>query len=206
MVNFKEWVRELEKYSDEGVFSQRDKTQKTDVSKLLGLDKPLKKFSQGSFATLYHHPTDKGKLIKITSHKDDVLNTVTAQKIKSPNIVKVFPWPNGEIIKKLPTINSLSIIVEKIEGSSMVYMGDFDILTLGGNFELATDWLNSGGNKKQKLILDKYGKNTLEEQDKLASLFDALFKIEKFYKIDLADFQDNILDNGSRYVIIDLGF
>jgi hypothetical protein len=205
MVNFKEWVKE--KYDNEDIFSQKEKTQKTDVSKLLGFDKPLKMFSHGTFATLYQHPKDKSKLIKITAHKDDVLNTVMAQKLGSPNVVKVFNWPDKQAIKKLPTLNSLAIIVEKIIGTSISYENnDFYNLSMGGNFELASDWLNSGGDKKQQLILNKYSKNTNMEQDKLSSLFAALFQIEKLYKIDLADFQDNILDAGDRYIIVDLGF
>ena len=33
-----------------------------------------------------------------------------------------------------------------------------------------------------------------------------LDKLEKYYRIELSDFQDNILDSGDRYVVVDMGF
>ncbi len=205
---FKDWMFREAKYDDEKMFSQRDKTQKSDVSSLLGFNKPLIKFSQGSFATLYQHPTDKNLLIKITSHKEDIKNIIKSQKIDSPNIVKAFPWDRkGTLIKDLPELNSLAIIVEKIIGTSMVYTtGDFFDLSLNGEFELAADWLDSTLQKKQKEILDQYSKNNIEEHYKLSSLFRALSKLERFYRIELSDFQDNILEAKDRYVIVDMGF
>lgn len=203
---FKKWLKIIEA-TEEELFSQRDKTQKSNISKLLGFGKPLTKFAQGSIATLYEHPINKKRLIKVTSHKEDILNIVKAQKLSSPNVVKTFPWKNGEMIKKLPSVNSLAIIVEKILGSSMIYStGDFFDLSLFGRFELAADWLDSTLHKNQKIVLNNYRKNTPEEHVKLSSLFRTLHNLEKYYGIELSDFQDNILDNGNDYIIIDMGF
>lgn len=202
---FKEWL--LLDSSYEGLFLQRDKTQKSNIGSLLGFGKNLEKFSQGSIATLYKHPFDKNLLIKVTSHKEDAMNLAKAQRLKSRNVVQVFPWKSGELALPVPSLNSWALIVEKIVGRSMEYTtGDFYDLSLNGEFELASDWLNSTVHKNQKVILDRYSKNDIEEHVKLADLFKTLHDLEKFYRIELSDFQDNILDAGDRYVIVDMGF
>jgi hypothetical protein len=201
---FKEWLL-LNSYDT--LFLQRDKTQKSNIGKILGFGKNLVKFSQGSIATLYQHPESPNLLIKVTSHKEDISNIITAQKLKSPNVVRAVPWNSKEMVKNLPSLNSQAIIVEKVMGNPMVYTtSDFFDLSLNGQFELAADWLNSTVHKVQAKILDRYNKNNIEEHTKLASLFLTLSKLEKFYNIELSDFQDNILDSGDRYVIIDMGF
>lgn len=204
---FKQWLTYNESFASERIFNQRDITQKSNIGELLGFEKPLVKYSQGSIATLYEHPTNKKLLIKVTAHESDILNIIKAQRLKSPNVVKVFSWKNKGLIKELPSLNSLAIIVEKILGDSMVYTtSHFFDLSLNGNFELAADWLDSTVHKLQKAILDHYNKNNTEEHLKLSSLFRTLHELEKFYHIELSDFQDNILDAGDRYVIVDMGF
>jgi hypothetical protein len=207
---FKDWLNLSEAKTDyDAMFSQRDKTQKSDVSSLLGFKKPLVKFSQGSLATLYQHPTNKNLLIKITSHKEDVNNIVKAQRVDSPNVVKTFPWDKeGTLIKSLPSLNSLAIIVEKVNGTPMVYTNnDFLGLGLNGSFEKAADWLLGTILKEQEAILNRYNKNDVEEHYKLISLFKTLSKLTgREYRIELSDFDQNILDTGDRYVIVDMGF
>ncbi len=194
-MNFSKW---LENYADEKIFYQKEKTQKSDVSKILGFKKPLKKVAEGSYATLYQHPTDKNKLIKITSHDEDVKNALKSQKSNSNN---------GEKIKKIPELNSYAMIVEKIQGNPIIYTtSEIYDLSLSGKFELAADWLDYEPRKIQSAILEKYNNNNDKENGKLAELFRSLQQIKNFYKIDLVDFQDNIIDEGNRYVIVDLGF
>ena len=77
---------------------------------------------------------------------------------------------------------------------------------MNGQFELAADWLDSTLHKKQKLILDNYNKNNFEEHRKLSDLFKTLFKLEKFYRIELSDFEDNIIDSKNDYIVVDMGF
>jgi len=209
-MNFKEWIIKEELEDDsEKAFSQKHQTQKANVAKLLGFKKPLVKVNEGSFATLYQHPENSNILIKITSHKEDVQNIIRAQKIKSSNVVKIYPWPDKTSFKTVATKpnESLAILVEKIIGKPMDYSTNhFYMLALGGQFQKAKDWLNSGGNKKQQDILNLYKKNTDEEHNKLAEMFESLFQLERFHGISLTDYQDNILDTGDRYVIVDMGY
>lgn len=199
MFLFKEWL-------EDEAFSQKEKTQKSNISKILGFKKELIKFGEGTFATIYQHPSEPNKLIKVTSHKEDVLNLAKAQNIKSENIVKLFPWQNRQLIKKVPQLNSYAIIVEKIVGRPMVYTtSEFYEISLG-NFEKAKDWLRAGGNKKQNLVLSKNNKNTDDEKEKLAELFNTLSTIKNYYRIDLVDFQDNILETDKKYILIDMGY
>jgi hypothetical protein len=200
---FKNWLKLFE----QNMFLLRDKTQKLDLGKILGFKKPLVKFSQGSIATIYEHPNTKDLLIKVTSHKDDIKNIITAQKLKSDNVVKVFSWQTGELVKQIPQINSYAIIVEKILGNSMSYTtNEFFELSLDGRFELAADWLDGNLHKRQIAVLEHNQKNNLKEHSKLNSLFRVLNKLESLYRIELSDFQDNIIDSGDRYVIVDMGF
>lgn len=203
-LNFKEYLENLDY---EKAFGQRDITQQSNVGKLLGFPKNLQLKKQGSFASLYQHPKYKDRLIKITSHKEDVYNLVKAQNLKSRNVVKVFDWDNKQKIKELPNLNSLAIIVENVTGYPMVYTtGDFYELSLGGRFNLASDWILQGGNEKQKSIMEKYDRNDDSEHNKLFELFRTLYQLRKFYKIDLSDVEDNILDSNDRYVMVDMGF
>ena len=82
---------------------------------------------------------------------------------------------------------------------------DFYELSLGGRFELAADWMAHGGNEKQRPVLEKYGLDDDREHDKLAQLFRTLGELEK-YRIEMSDVQDNIIDDGMRYVVVDMGF
>ena len=209
---FKDWLNLSEAKTDyDAMFLQRDETQKqvSNFSNTLGFKKPLVKFSQGSLATLYQHPTNKNLLIKITSHKEDINNIVKAQRVDSPNVVKAFPWDKeGTLIKSLPSLNSLAIIVEKVNGTPMVYTNnDFLVLGLNGSFEKAADWLLGTMLKEQEAILNQYNKNNVDEHYKLISLFKTLSKLSgREYRVELSDFDQNILDTGDRYVIVDMGF
>ncbi len=206
-MEFKDWLNEnkLDQPWD-APFLQKEKTQKSNVSKILGFSKPLKKVAEGSFATLYQHPKSSNKLIKITSHEEDVDNVVKAQRLNSKNIVKVFDWVKGKKIKKVPELNSSAIIVEKLTGNSMKYRSDhFLELALTGDFDKAADWLDYEPTEKQAKVLDMYNMNTPEEHEKLSELFRTINELDK-YGIDLMDFEDNIIDNGTHYVIVDLGF
>ena len=196
---FKDWLNLSEAKTDyDAMFLQRDETQKqvSNFSNTLGFKKPLVKFSQGSLATLYQHPTNKNLLIKITSHKEDVNNIVKAQRVNSPNVVKAFPWDKeGTLIKSLPSLNSLAIIVEKVNGTPMVYTNnDFLALGLNGSFEKAADWLLGTMLKEQEAILNQYNKNNVDEHYKLISLFKTLSKLSgREYRVELSDFDQNIL-------------
>ena len=219
MLPFKIWLSLTEKNSEyDKIFDQRDKTKNSNVGKLLGFNTKLNIYSYGSFAVLYDHPTQKDKLIKVTSHESDIKNIVKSQGLNSPNIVKAFPWIDGKMIKQLPTLNSLAIIIEKIIGSSMSYRSsEFYDLSLYGKFDLAAylidgnlpEYLQKKYGKEIKIqnqTLIYHDKNNPKEYAKLTDLFNTLSTISSSYRINLSDFEDNIMDTGDRYVIIDMGF
>lgn len=189
----------------ENIFTARERIDKANIGKLLGYNKPLKKIATGTFSNIFLHPTDQSKLIKVTSHKSDVQNTIRAQRLNSNNIVKLHSWEDGQTAKPLPTIKAWALQVEKIDGPPLKYPTDH-FLRLGymGSFEKAADWLKAGGSESQNKILQQYKANDTEKE-KLAELFDALQSLSRI-GIELSDFDQNIIDNGSRYVIIDLGY
>lgn len=203
-MKFKKWLESVA--IDDRIFGQRDITQKANIGRMLGLGTNLNKIHQGSFATLYQHPNNSNALIKVTSHKSDIDNLVKAQRLKSDNVVKVFKWNATETIKRLPKLNSFAIIVENIDGKPMVYdTNSFLTLSLNGNFELAKNWIETGGNEIQQKVLNYFNTNTEREHEKLSFLFETLFNLRRL-NIDLVDFSDNILDSQDRYVIVDMGF
>lgn len=186
--------------------SLKTDVQKSEIGKLLGLNKPLSKIAEGSFATIYEYPSNDNILIKVTSHEDDIKNTIRAQRLNSNNIVKLFAWPDGKFAKQLPRLKSWALIVENVIGRPMAYStGHFLKLGYNGNFELAKDWLNAGGSVEQINILKLYNTDNDHEMAKLAELFGTLQELSR-YGIDLSDFDQNIIDQSTRYVIIDLGF
>ena len=88
----------------------------------------------------------------------------------------------------------------------MKYRSDhFLELALMGDFDKAADWLDYEPTEKQAKVLDMYNINTPEEHERLSELFRTINELDK-YGIDLMDFEDNIIDNGNHYVIVDLGF
>ena len=199
-------LREANYKGIESAISSRDKAVKSNISKYLGFNKPLELFAKGTFAAVYKHPTDEDKLIKVTAHKDDIRNTIKAQKLNSKNIVKLYPWENNKLYKEIPELKSWAIIVEKIAGNPMEYTSsEFFILAYNGDFDKAKDWLAAGGSKQQLNILAYHDKNNDSEQSKLADLFETLFKLQRS-GIELSDFDQNIMDVENRYVIVDLGF
>lgn len=189
----------------ENIFNARERIDKANIGKLLGYNKPLKKIATGTFSNIFLHPTDQSKLIKVTSHKSDVQNTIRAQRLSNNNIVKLYSWEDGQSAKPLQTIKAWALQVEKIDGPPLKYPTDH-FLRLGymGSFEKAADWLKAGGSESQNKILQHYKADDIEKE-KLAELFDALQSLSRI-GIELSDFDQNIIDNGSRYVIIDLGY
>lgn len=124
----------------------------------------------------------------------------------SNNVVKLHKWDDGKLAKELPTLKAWALLVEKISGEPIDYStGHFYKLCYNGNFEFAKDWLMAGGSPEQLNILKLYNLDDDSELYKLAELFGTLHELSK-YGIDLSDFDQNVIDNGSRYVIIDLGF
>jgi hypothetical protein len=205
-MSFKTWLEATSVNSKfDKFFSQRDLIQKKDVGELLGFKQPLLKINQGSLATIYQHPKNPNWVIKVTSHKEDIQNIQKAQKLNSKNIVKMFG--NPQQVPQNP--NFYWIIVEKVNGSHMVYDTNSFIALIHGDYDeklkdAATSVLYTDGGIREQ-ILKRYGKNSEEELEKLSSLFETLYNLQKI-GIEMSDFAENIMDDGEKYVIIDLGF
>jgi hypothetical protein len=198
-MNFKSWLE-----ATDTIFAQRERNQRKNIGNLLGFGVDLQKFSQGSFATLYYHPTNYNLLIKVTAHKEDVWNLYRSQRLESDNIVKVYDKPK-EIFPK-----AWAITVEKINGTPMIYPTNDFISLITGSFnenldDATTSILYATDDFTRRNILEKFNKLNDEECEKLSSLFRTLSELEKI-GISMSDFSENILDAGDRYVIVDLGF
>jgi len=206
-MQFKSWFEATSSVNSkyEKFFSQRDLIQKKDVGNLLGFKKPLIKINQGSLATIYQHPNNPNWVIKVTSHLEDVKNIQKAQRLNSKNVVKLFGNP-----QKVPeNTNFYWMIVEKINGNHMVYDTNSFIALIHGDHDenikdASTSILYTDGGIREK-ILNRYGKNSEEELEKLSSLFETFYKLQQI-GIEMSDFAENIIDDGEKYVIIDLGF
>lgn len=205
-MKFKKWLESAQvKTKYDNFFGQRDLIQKQDLGSLLGFKVPLKKIAQGSLATIYEHPKNPNWLIKVTSHVQDIKNIHKAQKLDSENVVKLFG--NPQQVPQNP--NFYWIIVEKVNGSPMVYDTNSFIALIHGDYneklkDASTSILYTDGGIRRS-ILERYGKYSEEELEKLSSLFEALYKLSQI-GIEITDFADNILDDGKKYVIVDLGF
>lgn len=204
-MNFKTWFNESINVLADKVFSQREKNAKLPHDKILnalGISStvPLKQINRGSLATIYQHPLDPKKIIKVTSDLNDAQNLVKAQKINSPNIVKIYQ--NSKINNK-----AVALIADYIQGNSMPYNTNAMLSLINGDNldDAATasrEIFNPDATREN--VLNRLGLNTMEEKKKLSQLFKTLAQLERI-GIDVFDFTDNVLDDGKKYVMIDLG-
>jgi hypothetical protein len=206
MISFKSFINEdLDAVADK-LFSQRSKNLGLDHRKILAAlgiqsnQSKLEKINSGSLANVYAHPTDQSKIIKVTADIMDARNLVKAQRLNSPNVVRVH-----NSAKVGP--RAIALVADFVSGRSMPYNTNALLgLINGDNFEEARQAVKGifRPDRVRRKILDQMGLNSDEEKSKLSRLFQTLAGLEKL-GIDMFDFTDNILDNGSDYVIIDMG-
>lgn len=197
-MRFKIWLENLVQQSEKA-FTAKKKIQKSDIASELGFNQPLQKYAEGSFSTLYQHPTQQNVLIKVTSHESDARRAWKAQSLESLSIVHLLDKPIQKIING---VKCWILLVEKVTGKSIHY-SNVDILRL---YDLFKKYENYIFDYPESLkILKLYNSNNEEEHEKLITLFETMKKLEEI-NIHLVDLTDNIIDNGQRYVIIDLGF
>lgn len=205
MWSFKTWLNEnLDALADK-VFAQRSKNTKLDHSEIaqaLGIktNRPLTQINQGSLANIYKHPEDPSKVIKVTADMNDARNLIKSQRLNSPNIVKVYQ--SAKVGAK-----AYALVVDFIGGKSMPYNTNALLTLINGNHFDDTKDAISGiltPDRTRRQVLDKLGRNTEDEKQKLSRLFRTLYMLSKL-GIDMDDFTDNILDGGTDYVIIDMG-
>ncbi len=204
MWSFKLWLNEDLSAVADKVFSQRDRNAKMKSSKILdalgikGGD--LEQINQGSLATVYRHPLDKTKLIKVTSDLNDAKNIAKAQRLNSPNVVRLHQ--SAKVGPK-----AVALVVDFVPGKEMPYNTNALLSLINGD-----NWEEHGQaarnilrpDRTRRKTLDALGMNNQQELEKLSRLFGSLAQLEKI-GIDIFDFTDNILDNGTDYVIVDLG-
>lgn len=151
----------------------------------------------GTFATAY----DAGQyVLKITKDANDFKNIIRARRINSPNVVKVH--------KTAKIGNFFALLVDKINGKNAEYStSEWHALIYGDS---GIDDLRDAPKKImtergiRSKVLTAHNKDTVEERKKLSELFSAI-KALSTVGVSLDDFGDNIMDDGSKYVIIDLG-
>lgn len=154
------------------------------------------KLGSGTYATVY----DAGKYaIKITTDFNDFKNIIRAKKLNNPNIINVY---------KTSKIGRYYILlVDKIDGKNADYStSEWHALIYGDSSieELKDASKNIFKQEGIRAKILKYHRKGPEELQKLSELFKAIYMLFNI-GIELDDFSDNIMDNGSKYIIIDLG-
>ena len=145
------------------------------------------------------------KVVKVTRDNKDVISTVRAQRIKSPNVVKIHKLSKDGIS------SGTAMLVDYVPGKLAPFStGEWHALIQGdvGMDELkdAVSKIESDINPKsiRTRILTKHGLNDKKERSKLKDIFKTLSSLQSI-NINIDDLGDNIIDDGSKYVIIDLG-
>jgi len=178
------------------------------VLKALGLPSirtQPKPIGTGSTANVYMHPQDQTKVIKVTGDFQDAqrFEKLRRRKFQHPCIVNCYA-----VVQVNPT--AMAMILDYVPGNVMAYGSMFPQLLLGDNYEDAAEAAQSimyGGeyDKSRAQVFQASGMpDTEEERERLSHLFDAIAQLERM-GIIVADFNENIIDAGDRYVIIDLG-
>jgi hypothetical protein len=159
--------------------------------------------AQGSHADIYINPTDPNTLIKVTDDADDARNTVAAQALNSPNVVKCHAHTNAGVV------NGTALLVDFVKGASAPYSTPEFLGLIEGQHGtdprtqahiriLRPDAFRSG-------ILQSHGRMNKTELFKLSQLFRAIYVLESRFNIFLADLAENVIDTGTVYVIVDFG-
>lgn len=217
-MRFKTWIEEYENQT--ATFSSLD--QKADdffrnASKMnipfdtilnaLGLPKSNTKpkiIGKGTKATVYSNPHNPQQVIKLTSDRNDAknFNNLLKKRFLSPNVAKCYG-----IAKAGP--NAYAMLLDYVSGNAMRYTNEeFTTLIQGDNFtdyqEAILELNRAKFGKSRMRIFQNHNVNPLKETMKLVPLFRTLSQMEKF-GIDLFDFDQNIIDNGTTYILVDLG-
>lgn len=159
--------------------------------------------NQGSHADIYLNPVDPSTLIKVTNDRADVKNTLSAQKLNSPNIVKCYAHTNSGVK------GGTALLVDYVKGKRAPYTtAEFLGLMegkLGTNPRNQADARILNPDPFRLSILNRHQRLSEAELNKLSELFHTIFLLEQRLNIFLADLSENIIDAAHSYVIIDLG-
>lgn len=159
--------------------------------------------AQGSHADIYINPTDPNTLIKVTDDDEDARNTVAAQALNSPNVVKCHAHTNAGVV------NGTALLVDFVKGTSAPYSTPEFLGLIEGQQGsdprdqahiriLRPDPFRTG-------ILQSHGRLNKNELFKLSQLFRTIYLLESRINIFLVDLAENVIDAGAAYVIVDFG-
>lgn len=158
--------------------------------------------NQGSFANIYSTDADD-KIVKITSDISDFRNLSIANRIIPNHVPKIHKSTTKGIGK-----NNVAMLIDYIEGKNFPLITNEMLKILQGDgftadYEAARIRVLRPKGQIAK-ILECH--NLMDKQDriKIANLIKALSILDKS-GIEMIDFDENIIDNGEKYVIIDLG-
>ncbi len=158
---------------------------------------------QGSHADIYEHPSDPTKLIKITDDQDDATNTMNAQALHSPNVVRCYGHTNAGVQ------NGTALVLDFIQGQRAPYSTpEFLGLIEGQHGNEPRDQAHIRILRPDAFrtsILQTHGTNNQQELHALSRLFRTIDLLDSRLNIHLVDLADNIIDDGHDYVIVDFG-
>lgn len=161
-----------------------------------------KKYKEGGFAVVFHVEGDNNKLIKITSDHDDILKLIKANKNDVSGVPIIYSHTTNGIK------NGIAAVVQKIDGNSIKYSNmEMHALVGGrhGNDSIKNAMISIlKPNDIRLKILESHNSNNKKERYKLYYLFETIMRLNKL-GIYIDDYDDNVIDNGDKYIIIDLG-
>ena len=210
-MQFKKW---LENWADldtkaEEFFGRKNINKGMDFNQVLKSLK-LKPFKgqpkvigEGSTATVYENPHNPRQAIKVTGDKQDAgnFNKILKKGLKHPCIVHCY---------NVAQLNNqaYSLLLDRIEGQVFAYGSMFTHLVQGDDFEEPAEAAQSilyELDSTRRQVFERVGmQDSQEERQKLSSLFDGMAKLERI-GIHVFDTDENIIDAGDRYVLIDIG-
>lgn len=159
--------------------------------------------AQGSHADIYENPTNPATLIKVTDDPLDARNTLAAQALNSPNVVKCHAHTLQGVV------NGVALLVDFISGGRAPYSTPEFLGLIEGQH--GTDPRDQAHIRIMRpdafrtAILQGHGRLATAELHKLSELFRAIFLLESRLNIFLVDLADNIIDAGPAYVVVDFG-
>lgn len=159
--------------------------------------------AQGSHADIYANPVDPATVIKVTGDAADANNTVVAQTLNSPNVVRC----HGQTTQGV--IGGTALLVDFVKGTRAPYSTpEFLGLIEGRHGTDPRDQAHIRILRPEPFrahILQAHGRLDRGELVKLSSLFNTIFVLESRLNIFLVDLAENIIDTGTAYVIVDFG-
>jgi hypothetical protein len=160
-------------------------------------------YAQGSHADIYENPTNPNTLIKVTDDRLDLQNTIAAQALNSPNVVKCHAHTTQGVV------NGAALLVDLVRGTAAPYSTPEFLALIEG--QQGTDPRDQAHIRIMRpdpfrtAIVQSHGRVGTVELHKLSELFRTIYLLESRLNIFLVDLADNIIEAGPAYVLVDFG-